>query len=59
MLKQMLFRYQGYIGATLVLRRVDSTGPHLYSIYPHGSTDKSPYVTVGSGSLAAMAVFEG
>lgn len=58
MLKQMLFRYQGYIGATLVLRRVDSTGPHLYSIYPHGSTDKSPYVTVGSGSLAAMAVFE-
>ena len=55
----MLFRYQGYIGATLVLRRVDSTGPHLYSIYPHGSTDKSPYVTVGSGSLAAMAVFEG
>ncbi|XP_053551808.1 proteasome subunit beta type-7 [Bombina bombina] len=58
MLKQMLFRYQGYIGAALVLGGVDSAGPHLYSIYPHGSTDKLPYVTMGSGSLAAMAVFE-
>lgn len=27
-------------------------------IYPHGSTDKNPYVTMGSGSLAAMSVFE-
>ncbi|XP_075435599.1 proteasome subunit beta type-7 [Ascaphus truei] len=51
-------RYQGYIGAALVLGGVDCTGPHLYSIYPHGSTDKLPYVTMGSGSLAAMAVFE-
>uniref|UniRef100_A0A6B2FAI0 Proteasome subunit beta n=1 Tax=Bothriechis nigroviridis TaxID=88079 RepID=A0A6B2FAI0_BOTNI len=58
MLKQMLFRYQGYIGAALVLGGVDVTGVHLYSIYPHGSTDKLPYVTMGSGSLAAMAVFE-
>ncbi|XP_004641681.1 proteasome subunit beta type-7 [Octodon degus] len=58
MLKQMLFRYQGYIGAALVLGGIDVTGPHLYSIYPHGSTDKLPYVTMGSGSLAAMAVFE-
>ncbi|NXA74474.1 PSB7 protein, partial [Thryothorus ludovicianus] len=58
MFKQMLFRYQGYIGAALVLGGVDVTGPHLYSIHPHGSTDKLPYVTMGSGSLAAMAVFE-
>ncbi|XP_036208532.1 proteasome subunit beta type-7-like [Myotis myotis] len=58
MLKQMLFRYQGYMGAALVLGGLDITGPHLYSIYPHGSTDKLPYVTMGSGSLAAMAVFE-
>ncbi|KAL8563000.1 Proteasome subunit beta type-7 [Nucella lapillus] len=58
MLKQLLFRYQGYIGAALVLGGVDVTGPHLYSIWPHGSTDKLPFVTMGSGSLAAMAVFE-
>lgn len=34
------------------------TGPQLFTIHPHGSTDKLPYVTMGSGSLAAMAVFE-
>jgi 20S proteasome subunit beta 2 len=58
MLKRHLFKYQGHVSAALVLGGVDSTGPHLYTIYPHGSTDKLPYVTMGSGSLAAMAVFE-
>lgn len=58
LLKQYLFRYQGYIGAALVLGGVDTTGPHLYQIYPHGSTDQLPFTTMGSGSLAAMAVFE-
>jgi len=58
MIKQYLFRYQGHVGAALVLGGVDATGPHLFTIHPHGSTDKLPYVTMGSGSLAAMAVFE-
>ncbi|KZS90528.1 proteasome subunit [Sistotremastrum niveocremeum HHB9708] len=58
MLKQYLFRYQGHVGAALVLGGVDSTGAHLFTVAPHGSTDKLPYVTMGSGSLAAMAVFE-
>lgn len=57
-LKQLLFRYQGHIGAALVLGGVDSAGPHIYCIHPHGSTAKLPYATMGSGSLAAMAVFE-
>ena len=46
-----LFRYQGYIGAALVLGGVDCMGPHLYSIYPHGSTDKLPYVTMGGFTI--------
>ncbi|KAJ1989087.1 proteasome core particle subunit beta 2 [Coemansia spiralis] len=58
MLKQYLFRYQGHIGAYLVLGGYDVTGPHLYTIHAHGSTDKLPFVTMGSGSLAAMSVFE-
>lgn len=58
MLKRYLFRYQGHVSAALVLGGVDFTGPSLYSVYPHGSTDRLPYVTMGSGSLAAMAVFE-
>ena len=41
-----------------MLGGVDATGPHLFTVHPHGSTDKLPYVTMGSGSLAAMAVFE-
>jgi len=56
-LKQRLFQYQGHISAALVLGGVDCTGSHLYTVYPHGSTDRLPYATMGSGSLAAMAEF--
>ncbi|KAF2641416.1 N-terminal nucleophile aminohydrolase [Massarina eburnea CBS 473.64] len=58
LLKQHLFRYQGHIGAYLVVAGVDPTGCHLFTVHAHGSTDKLPYVTMGSGSLAAMSVFE-
>jgi len=58
LLKSHLFSYQGHVSAALVLGGVDVTGPHLHTIYPHGSTDTLPYATMGSGSLAAMAVFE-
>ena len=58
MLKQMLFRYQGYVGTYLVLGGVDSTGPHLYEVSAHGSTSKGPYKAMGSGMLAAMSVLE-
>ncbi|KAJ4829768.1 Bifunctional protein GlmU [Turnera subulata] len=58
LLKKHLFGYQGYVSAALVLGGVDCTGPHLHTIYPHGSTDTLPFATMGSGSLAAMSVFE-
>jgi len=58
MLKQHLFRYQGHVGAYLVVAGVDPTGVGLFTVHAHGSTDKLPYVTMGSGSMAAMAVFE-
>mmetsp|Transcript_25621 Transcript_25621/g.46262 ORF Transcript_25621/g.46262 Transcript_25621/m.46262 type:complete len:298 (+) Transcript_25621:77-970(+) len=58
LLKRMLFKYQGHISAALVLGGCDVNGPHVYQIYPHGSTGKLPYTTMGSGSLAAMSVFE-
>jgi 20S proteasome subunit beta 2 len=57
-LKERLFKYQGHIGAALVLGGVDGNGPHIFSVYPHGSSDSLPYATMGSGSLAAMAVLE-
>ncbi|KAI9173233.1 proteasome core particle subunit beta 2 [Blastocladiella emersonii ATCC 22665] len=58
LLKQMLFKHQGHIGAALILGGIDVEGAHLFTIYPHGSTDKLPFVTMGSGSLAAMSVME-
>jgi len=58
MLKSHLFKYQGHVGAALVLGGVDINGPHLFSVHPHGSSDSLPFATMGSGSLAAMAVFE-
>lgn len=58
LLKSHLFQYQGHVSAALVLGGVDVRGPHLFTVYPHGSTDALPYATMGSGSLNAMAVFE-
>jgi 20S proteasome subunit beta 2 len=57
-LKQHLFKYQGHVSAALVLGGVDPTGSYLYTIHPHGSVDQLPFATMGSGSLAAMAVME-
>lgn len=57
-LKQMLFRYQGHIGSSLIVGGVDVTGAHLYSVFPHGSYDKLPYLAMGSGAAAAVSVLE-
>lgn len=58
LIKRYLFQYQGHVSAALILGGCDKSGAHLYTIAPHGSVDALPYVTMGSGSLAAMAVFE-
>jgi len=58
LLSDHLFKYQGHVGAALIVGGVDRTGNYLCMIYPHGSVDYLPFVTMGSGSLAAMAVFE-
>ncbi|KAK9453345.1 nucleophile aminohydrolase [Dipodascopsis uninucleata] len=58
MLKQHLFKYQGHVGAYLIVAGVDPTGPRLFSVHAHGSTDVGYYLSLGSGSMAAMAVLE-
>lgn len=45
-------RYQGHVSAALVLGGVDFRGPHLFTVYPHGSTDSLPFCTMGSGRCA-------
>lgn len=58
LLRRKLYRYQGYIRASIILGGCDLKGPHVYEINHHGSTSKLPYTTMGSGALAAMSVFE-
>lgn len=53
-----LFRYQGHIGAALIIGGVDVKGPQLINISPHGNSFRAPFVTMGSGSLAAMSILE-
>lgn len=57
-LSEHLFRYQGHVGAYLILGGVDASGPQLYGISADGTFKHQPYTTLGSGSLAAMSVFE-
>ena len=49
-------RYQGHIGAYLIIGGVDFDGPQLYSIAAHGSTDKIPFTAMGSGMLSATSI---
>ncbi|XP_075692582.1 proteasome subunit beta type-7-like [Rhinoderma darwinii] len=58
MLKQLLFRYQGHVGASIIIGGFDIRGPHLTSVHPHGSTDINLYTALGSGASAAIAVLE-
>nr|CAC13118.1 low molecular mass polypeptide subunit PSMB10 [Takifugu rubripes] len=57
-LQDTLYRYHGQIGANLILGGVDCTGNHLYKVGPYGSVDKVPYLTMGSGDLAALGILE-
>lgn len=53
-----LHRYRGEIGAALILAGVDRTGTHLLYVMPHGSSAPMWFTSMGSGSLAAMAVLD-
>ncbi|EKX74049.1 proteasome subunit beta 7, putative [Theileria equi strain WA] len=58
MLVHELYKYQGYKQCALIIGGHDTSGPHLFSVSPHGSSDSLPFCTMGSGSLNAMSVLE-
>jgi len=58
LLKRHLNRYQGHVGAHIILGGVDVMGPHLCAISAHGYVKRHLYLTMGSGSLAAQAVLD-
>ncbi|CAM9674714.1 unnamed protein product [Chrysoparadoxa australica] len=47
MLKRTLYKHHGQVGASLILGGVDSTGSHLFTVQPHGSSDRVPYAALG------------
>lgn len=53
-----LHRYQGHIGAALILAGIDNNGIHLYSLSPNGYIKSEIFTTLGSGSLAALGILE-
>lgn len=53
-----LHSYGGHIGAALIVAGIDSEGCHLHDIQPHGSSNSVSFTSLGSGSLAAIAVLE-
>ncbi|KAL0212035.1 hypothetical protein RCL1_005661 [Eukaryota sp. TZLM3-RCL] len=57
--RQRLWQHMGYLGAALIVGGFDPVdGPSLYEIHPHGSYWSCPFVTMGSGSLAAVSILE-
>jgi 20S proteasome subunit beta 2 len=52
------FKYGGHIGTHLIIGGVDVHGPQLIECSNDGNMVASPYLTTGSGSLAAMGIME-
>ena len=52
------FRYQGYLGAYLIIVGVDVTGSHIATVHPHGSIAFLPFVASGSGGYTSLSVIE-
>jgi len=52
------FQYGGYIGTHLILGGYDVKGPQLIEVSNDGNMYALPFLTLGSGSLAAMAIME-
>ena len=57
-LRSHAFSYGGHIGTHLILGGFDVRGPQLLEISSDGNSKHSPFLTTGSGSLAAMGVME-
>ena len=52
------FNYGGNLGVHLIIGGVDVKGPQLLECSSDGKCYSSPFLTTGSGCLAAMAIME-
>ena len=52
------FQYGGNLGTYLIVGGVDVKGPQLIEVSGDGNSFAFPFITLGSGSLQAMAIME-
>ena len=52
------FQYGGNVGVHLIVGGYDARGPQLLEVSSDGHSKHAPFLTTGSGSLAAMGVME-
>jgi 20S proteasome subunit beta 2 len=57
-LSQHAFKYGGHVGTHLIVGGYDVKGPQLIEVSNDGNMYALPFLTLGSGSLAAMAIME-
>ncbi|EAK89067.1 PUP1/proteasome subunit beta type 7, NTN hydrolase fold [Cryptosporidium parvum Iowa II] len=58
MLSDHLYKYQGYIGAHLIVAGSDSTGNFVFQVSANGCIMQLPFTSMGSGSLCARSILE-
>ena len=56
--QKILYKHKGFLSAALIFGGIDFNGIQLYAVYPHGSREKVPFVSLGSGSLAATSILD-
>jgi len=56
--QKILFQHKGFLSAALIFGGFDFFGSSLFCVHPHGSSEKIPFISMGSGSLAAMAILD-
>jgi len=57
-LSSHVFKYGGHVGTHLIIGGVDVKGPQLIEVGGDGNSYAGPFLTLGSGSLAAMGIME-
>lgn len=57
-LSNIAFKHGGQLGTHLIIGGVDCKGPQLIEVSNDGNMYSFPYLTMGSGCLAAMGVME-
>jgi 20S proteasome subunit beta 2 len=56
--QKLLFAHGGFLSAAMIFGGFDYSGASLFCVHPHGSTERVPFISMGSGSLAAMTILD-